>query len=476
MSNDESSESADAVYQTPTAIVLEEPPTHEELESAKDLGDLGASPEFSGPVTRSGKKRKNSAPVKSAGKKKNKMMTSRTPPKADGQSQTPTSMPGPAPVHSPQPGASQSAPRPAATAAPDIAALFASDLSNLNANIQQSMAGMEGRLAEKIGNLENNVKSNKDSIVILTDSLNKATVDLARLEHQIQANEDGLESRVAHMVRSVMSRDSRPVGTGAGLDLSSAPGHEDSRHPSGQQIDRYVSCRRSLRLWPIRGSDMLAEVRRFLTERLGFQPGQVDQDFGPMGVRRVVEPKSKIEAEVIVEFQMASLRDSIKSMGFKLEGQRAGIRIEIPNFLKSDFHVLQNLSYRLKLANKEMKRSVKFDDENYGLMLDVQLPGQEWRRIRPAQARAARRADPSLRSGPSELSLDMIVGAINGHDGQSVGTPAPLSLLSSASSSSAAPPVGRTPRPLGGPPRATSSTTSDPPASGGNATPLGPGM
>ena len=79
MSNNESPESSDAVYQTPTAVVLEERSTHEELKPARE--DLGASPELAGPVTRSGKKRKNSAPVKSAGKKKNKM-TSRTPPKA----------------------------------------------------------------------------------------------------------------------------------------------------------------------------------------------------------------------------------------------------------------------------------------------------------------------------------------------------------------------------------------------------------
>ena len=78
------------------------------------------------------------------------------------------------------------------------------------------------------------------------------------------------------------------------------------------------------------------------------------------------------------------------------------------------------------MANGGMKRSIKFDDENYSLMLDIQLPGLEWRRIRPHQARAARRADPSLQSGPSELSLDMIAGAVRGHD---------HSLMSSDSSS-----------------------------------------
>ena len=111
------------------------------------------------------------------------------------------------------------------------------------------------------------------------------------------------------------------------------------------------------------------------------------------------------------------MRDSIKARGFKLEGKRAGIRIELPHFLKSDFNVLQSISYRMKMANPEMKRSVKFDDDCLGLYLDVQIPGQDWRRIRPAQARAARDAEPSLRSGPLELSPGMIADATRLQDG-----------------------------------------------------------
>ena len=64
------------------------------------------------------------------------------------------------------------------------------------------------------------------------------------------------------------------------------------------------------------------------------------------------------------------------------------------------------------MANPEMKRSVKFDDDCLGLYLDIQLPGQDWRRIRPDQARAARETDPGLRVGPKELTPSMISNAI----------------------------------------------------------------
>ena len=75
MSVNESTESTETLYQTPTAIVIEsEEPAHEELEPSRQDEALSASPDLSGPVTRSGKKRKNPGPVKSSGKKKNKTM------------------------------------------------------------------------------------------------------------------------------------------------------------------------------------------------------------------------------------------------------------------------------------------------------------------------------------------------------------------------------------------------------------------
>ena len=58
------------------------------------------------------------------------------------------------------------------------------------------MAAMEHRLLNKMDSLEAGVNTNKSSIVILTDTLNKTTVDLARLESQF-------EGRVTDIVRSV---------------------------------------------------------------------------------------------------------------------------------------------------------------------------------------------------------------------------------------------------------------------------------
>ena len=48
------------------------------------------------------------------------------------------------------------------------------------------MGGMETRLAGKIDSLETNVNKNKETIVMLSDLVNKNTVNLARLEAEIR--------------------------------------------------------------------------------------------------------------------------------------------------------------------------------------------------------------------------------------------------------------------------------------------------
>ena len=194
-------------------------------------------------------------------------------------------------------------------------------------------------------------------------------------------------------------------------DLSISSGQSGGPVRSGEQVARYWKSRRLLRLWPVSGPNLWSAVGDFLCGKLDFDMSFV-ADIGQCHVERVIDPRSKVQCEVIVEFPTSAVRDAVKARGFKLEGKRAGIRIEIPHFLKSDFNVLQSVSYRMKMANSVMKRSVKFDDDRLGLYLDVQLEDKEWRRIRPDQARAARDSDPSLRDGPRELSSSMISTAM----------------------------------------------------------------
>ena len=271
------------------------------------------------------------------------------------------------------------------------------------------MGGMEQRLAGKIDALESSVKTNERHIQVLTSSVNCHSEELASLARRLDRTEQRLEQP-----RRTTWGNPDLADSITSLDQ----GHQVVTGRTSEQVSRYWRCRRSLRLWPLSGPDLVRDAERFLVDFLGFAP-DFARDLGVLPVRRVVEPRSKIENEAIVEFPTPAIRDAVKGSGFKLQGRRARMRIELPHFLKADFNVLQSLSYRLKMANTEMKRSVKFDDAELGLYLDLQLPGEEWRRIRPAQARQARDNNPVLRDGPRELSPAMISTAL----GNSAGPP-----------------------------------------------------
>ena len=70
-----------------------------------------------------------------------------------------------------------------------------------------------------------------------------------------------------------------------------------------------------------------------MTDKLGVCPDALEAEQLPQSVRRMVDPRSKIQQEFIVMYNSPPVRDAVKSSGYKLEGQRAGIRIEVPTFL-----------------------------------------------------------------------------------------------------------------------------------------------
>ena len=170
------------------------------------------------------------------------------------------------------------------------------------------MTAMEARLSGKMDSFETSVKANKDTIVLLTDSVNKNTVDLARLESQMRSADENFESKVTEVVRNMVGSDQAAPLPRLGSGSSSS-----TRNLTHEQVTRYWRCRRSLRVWPIEGLDLEAAVYDFLERNLDLD------SIGTISVRRVVEPRYKIKNEVVVEFETAPLRDSIKALGFKLE-------------------------------------------------------------------------------------------------------------------------------------------------------------
>ena len=175
---------------------------------------------------------------------------------------------------------------------------------------------------------------------------------------------------------------------------------------------KFWECRRSLRLWPVPEATE-AGVKKFLSEKLAMNESFTEEDMGPITVKRNIEKKPKNKNEVCVIFDTKQVRDTFKAQGPNLANYReeAGMRLQIPDNLQKDFKALMSMAYELKQKNKELRRNIKFDEENLGLFMDVQTEKEgDWKRIRPGQAYkhlAARK-----KAGPDEMNDDEIASLL----------------------------------------------------------------
>ena len=138
-------------------------------------------------------------------------------------------------------------------------------------------------------------------------------------------------------------------------------------------------------------------------------------------------PSCTIKGEAIVTFQSTDVRDAVKGAARNLagKGQDYGVRLELPNHLKSAMKALQAVSYELKTKYPQARRNVLFDDEALDLVLDFCLGDDKpWRRMTSQQAveRKKRSGDRTgkfgLESGEIDALLDGASGERGGDSGQ----------------------------------------------------------
>ena len=151
---------------------------------------------------------------------------------------------------------------------------------------------------------------------------------------------------------------------------------------------KFLLARRSLRLWPIPGGKKEC-LEDFLLQKLQMDETFIKEDLGSVTLTRTKEPRNKNKDEVIVTFESKQICDAVKAAAPNLANHRetAGMRLHIPDHLQKEFHVLMNLSFDLKKRHPGLKRNIKFDEEDYGLFMDLKLSEEaDWKRVKPAQA------------------------------------------------------------------------------------------
>ena len=87
----------------------------------------------------------------------------------------------------------------------------------------------------------------------------------------------------------------------------------------------------------------------------------VNNDVGKDNSRR-----SQVRDEVLVVFETAEARDAVRSSAAQLSrcAAPAGMILDIPQFLRSDFRALENTGYRIRKKSPGARTNIKFDDIN----------------------------------------------------------------------------------------------------------------
>ena len=155
--------------------------------------------------------------------------------------------------------------------------------------------------------------------------------------------------------------------------------------------DAFWHARRSLRLWPISGGSKEGLVA-YLKDKLRLDGAFIEEELGETVITKPKEPRNKNKDEFIATFETKQIRDAVKAAATNLANHRdsAGMRLHVPGHLQRDFQALMNLSYDLKKRHIDLKRNIKYDEDDFGLFMDLRLKeGDDWKRVKPDQARAA---------------------------------------------------------------------------------------
>ena len=155
-----------------------------------------------------------------------------------------------------------------------------------------------------------------------------------------------------------------------------------------KQEEKFWKARRSLRMWPVEGCER-RHVVAFLVEKLKMDGDFVEEELGSVTVNKVRDPRSKIKNEAIVTFETKQIRDAVKAKAAMASyGQGVGMRLELHDHLQKSFRALMNLAFDLKQKKRDLRRNIKFDEEDLGLYMDVQLVKDGlWKRVKPEQAK-----------------------------------------------------------------------------------------
>ena len=297
---------------------------------------------------------------------------------------------------------------------PNTAAFFYAMESRLQTAAKKTVDDVSNLFQRNIERIDNNTKAIAE-LKVMDKQLENRVVDLlGRSEERAIAREKKLESRITAAIAKKLDQSVNAtslstraaVATGATVALS-VP-QQERREAS------YNYCRRSLKAWPVQGDDLNDAFMVFLKTKLRVA-NETIANLGPITVSKRPGRVAEQKLEVLAVFDSLEDRDLIKASGPNLAGQEnVGLMIHVPGFLLDSLHALNNVGYHIKQNHQGVRRSVKFDDENMSIYMDIKICDQ-WKRITPAEAKQVVGALPSTGGKASRnLSVEDLSALVQG--------------------------------------------------------------
>ena len=176
------------------------------------------------------------------------------------------------------------------------------------------------------------------------------------------------------------------------------------------------------------GSDLKKALGTFLRSRLKLDNAFL-VDMGDVSIKKVAAgPRSKITGEVIAVFSTVAVRDTVRGMARELAGDPdAGVRLEIPHGLQTNLKALESLSYNLKKKYPDLRRNIRFDDDEMDLVLHFSTNPEAnvpWKKVKPEQAKAlkAKLGRAAANNGVEDVTDEDLGNLLDG-PGVSMGVP-----------------------------------------------------
>ena len=246
---------------------------------------------------------------------------------------------------------------------------------------------------------------------IKTDINQSTNEAIGRIDKRIEKTEEGIKELRAKMEEQdklIDTKIQREVAKLGATNATQPPLSGPRKDMAIKREEAYFRCRRTLKIWPIEGEDLADATRVFFANRLGMAADRI-RALGELSVALSPGRAAKLRKELLVTFESIDDRDAVKAMGSNLAGQsEAGMSVHVPGHLLDSLYALNGVGYSIKAKNQGVKRSIKFDDLEQNIYLDICIAGQ-WKKITPTEAKNALKKLPTS-------SASMVSNTLSGDD------------------------------------------------------------